>query len=86
MGENRLGALAKRSITSHPRKAAAAFGLLAESRVESGGAGNYDAAIRLIRRRGEACADPTDQAAFVADLRRRHKARRTLIQRLQTLP
>lgn len=85
VGEHRLGALAERTIASHPKEASAAFGLLAERRVQSGGAENYDAAIRLIRRRGQACAVPADQAAFVADLRLRHKAKRTFIQRLESL-
>jgi uncharacterized Zn finger protein len=85
VGENRLTLLAERSIASHPQRAATAFAFLAESRVKSGGAENYDAAVRLIRRRGEACANPADQAAFIADMRLRHKAKRTFIQRLQTL-
>ena len=85
VGEHRLGELAERSVGSHPDKAAAAFALLAERRIRIGGPENYDAAIRLIRRRGEARADVAGQAAFIADLRLRHKAKRTFIQRLQAL-
>ena len=85
VGEHRLRALADRTVESHPRLAAVAYEFLAESRIALGGAGNYDEAIALIRRRALACGDDIDQAAYVEGLRTRHKAKRTFAQRLQAL-
>ncbi|HEY3694484.1 hypothetical protein [Phenylobacterium sp.] len=50
-----------------------------------GGAGNYDEAVQCIRRRGEACGDAVAQAAYVAALATRHKAKRTFVQKLAGL-
>jgi uncharacterized Zn finger protein len=85
VGEHRLRALADRTVESHPRLAAVTYQVLAESRIALGGAGNYDEAITLIRRRALACGDGADQAAYVEGLNARHKAKRTFIQRLQGL-
>jgi uncharacterized Zn finger protein len=85
VGEGRLGALADRSIASHSDLAARTYQFLAESRISLGGAGNYDEAITLIRRRALARGDDADQAAYVEDLKTRHKAKRTFVQRLQGL-
>jgi len=85
VGERRLHELADRSRETHPAYAARTYGFLAESRISDGGAANYDAAVALIRLRDETCRDPADQAAYVADIRSRHKAKRTLIQRLNAL-
>jgi len=81
----RLRALAERSRATHPALAAQAFERLAEESILLGGAANYDAAVRLIRLRGEACGDPADQGAYLAALRLRHKAKRTLMPRLDAL-
>jgi uncharacterized Zn finger protein len=85
VGEHRLRALADRTVESHPRLAAVTYQFLAESRIALGGAGNYDEAVALIRRRALACGDDADQAAYVEGLRTRHKAKRTFVQRLQAL-
>lgn len=85
VGEYRLRALADQTVESHPRLAAGAYQFLAENRIALGGAGNYDEAVALIRRRAFACGDDADQAAYVEALRTRHKAKRTFVQRLQAL-
>jgi uncharacterized protein DUF6880/SWIM zinc finger len=85
VGEHRLMALAERTIESHGALAAAAYQSAAESRIAAGGSQAYDEAVALVRRRGLACNDAADQAAYVDDLRTRHKAKRTFIQRLQVL-
>jgi len=85
VGERRLRTLADRSRGSHRTYAARTYGFLAESRIADGGAANYDLAVILIRLRGETCGDPAEQAAYVADIRLRHKAKRTFIQRLNGL-
>jgi uncharacterized Zn finger protein len=85
VGERRLGELADRSVDSHPHLATRTYQFLAESCIALGGAGNYDQAVALIRRRGLACGDAADQAAYLDGLRTLHKAKRTFIQRLQAL-
>ena len=83
VGEARLEALANATVTSHPRRAAAAFERLIEARLKDGGGANYDRAIALINRR--ASVAPDSQADYRADLAARHKAKRTFIARLATL-
>ncbi|WP_271065976.1 DUF6880 family protein [Caulobacter sp. NIBR1757] len=83
IGDMRLEALAEASAASHPERATAAYEKLIESRVRTGGAPSYDAAIRLIQRR--AITGRESQAAYLADLAVRHKARRTFIPRLEAL-
>ena len=81
----RLKALADASHQTHRQQARTAYERLAESSVRLGNAGAYDAAIKLTRLRGQVCDDPAAQAAYIADLAKRHKAKRTFIQRLEGL-
>uniref|UniRef100_B0SY81 Zinc finger SWIM domain protein n=1 Tax=Caulobacter sp. (strain K31) TaxID=366602 RepID=B0SY81_CAUSK len=81
----RLKALADASHQTHRLKAQAAYERLAESSVRLANVGAYDTAIKLIRLRGQVCDDPASQAAYIADLATRHKAKRTFIQRLEGL-
>jgi len=81
----RLKALAEASHQTHRSQALAAYERLAESSVGLGNAGAYDTAIKFIRLRGQLCDDPASQAAYIADLAMRHKAKRTFIQRLDAL-
>lgn len=83
--EWRLRALADASHQTHRQEAQAVYERLAESQVRLTNAGAYDTAIKLIRLRGQVCDDPASQAAYVADLALRHKAKRTFIQRLEGL-
>jgi uncharacterized Zn finger protein len=85
LGDWRLKALADASHQTHRPEARAAYERLAESSVQLGNAGAYDTAIKFIRLRGQLCDDPASQAAYVADLALRHKAKRTFIQRLDAL-
>jgi uncharacterized Zn finger protein len=81
----RLKALADASHQTHRQEAQAVYERLAESNVRLANAGAYDTAIKLIRLRGQVCDDPASQAAYVADLALRHKAKRTFILRLEGL-
>ncbi|WP_162252360.1 SWIM zinc finger domain-containing protein [Caulobacter sp. Root655] len=85
IAEWRLRALADASHQTHRREAQAVYERLAESHVRLTNAGAYDTAIKLIRLRGQVCDDPASQAAYVADLAKRYKAKRTFIQRLDGL-
>ena len=85
VSELQLRALAEASLASHPHLAMSAYERLAERRIQLGGAGNYDEAVALIRRRALACADAAAQAAYVRELALRHKAKRTFVQRLTGL-
>ncbi|KRA61374.1 hypothetical protein ASD89_05065 [Caulobacter sp. Root656] len=85
IGDWRLKALADASHRTHRQEAQAVYERLAESNVRLGNAGAYDTAIKFIRLRGQLCDDPASQAAYVADMVLRHKAKRTFIQRLDTL-
>ncbi|TCS10090.1 DUF6880 family protein [Caulobacter sp. BK020] len=85
IGDWRLKALAEASHQTHRSQARAAYERLAESSVSLANAGAYDTAIKFIRLRGQLCDDPAAQAAYIADLALRHKAKRTFIQRLNTL-
>lgn len=85
VGERRLSALADRTIESHGQLATRTYEFLAGSCIAAGGAGNYDEAIGLIRKRALACGDEADQRAYVERLRTQYKAKRTFIQRLQAL-
>jgi uncharacterized Zn finger protein len=82
LGDMRLGQIAEASLQTHPGRALAAYRTLAEQCIGRGGAGNYDAAVGWILRRATANPDALEQAAWIADLRLRHKAKRTFIQRL----
>lgn len=86
LGDMRLGQLATATLQTHRDRALAAFRTLAEDCIRRGGAGNYDAAIGWIRRRGEAKPNAAEQAAWIEDLRLRYKAKRTFIQRLPPAP
>ena len=81
----RLRLLAEASTASHPREAVAAYERLAEILIKNGGAPAYEQAIKYIRRRGEIARDAAGYARYLADLRVRHKARRTFIPRLAGL-
>ena len=81
----RLRLLAEASAISHPREATAAYERLAETLIQTGGAPAYDQAVKYIRRRGEIARDAVGQARYLADLRLRHKAKRTFIPRLAAL-
>ena len=85
VGEHRLRSLADRTCETHRDRAVHTYEFLAESRIVAGGAGNYDDAIKLLGLRAHACADAANQAAYLDGLRLRHKAKRTFVQRLQTL-
>ena len=85
VGETGLKALADASAGTHPARAVAAYQSLVEARLKAGGAGNYDAAMDLIRRCAAVRQAPGAQAAWLLDLAARHKAKRTFIARLQTL-
>jgi len=85
LGDWRLKALADASHQTHRPEARAAYERLVESNVGLTNAGGYDTAIKLIRLRGQVCDDPASQAAYIADLASRHKAKRTFIQRLDAL-
>ena len=85
IGGERLRNLADASAESHRAEAVAAYERLAEELILAGGAPAYDAAVRHVRRRGEIARDAVGQAAYLAALRLRHKARRTLIPRLASL-
>lgn len=85
IAEWRLKALADSSHQTHRREAQTVYERLVDSHVRLTNAGAYDTAIKLIRLRGQVCDDPASQAAYVADLARRHKAKRTFIQRLDGL-
>ncbi|CAN5165808.1 SWIM zinc finger family protein [soil metagenome] len=82
--ERRLERLADLSRDSHRQRAIDAYDRLAECRIVAG-AGNYDAAVDLIRRRGLACGDAVAQAAYIEAIRLRHRAKRTLVSRLSPL-
>ena len=81
----RLRQLAEAGATSHPGEAIAAYERLAETLIRTGGAPAYDQAVKYIRRRGEIARDAAGHARYVADLRLRHKAKRTFIPRLAAL-
>jgi uncharacterized Zn finger protein len=83
--ERRLESLADLGRHSHRQRAIEVYERLTESRVSIGGAGNYDAAVDLIRRRGLACTDAAAQAAYIETMRLRHKAKRTFVSRLSPL-
>ncbi|MGR4863853.1 SWIM zinc finger family protein [Caulobacter sp. LARHSG274] len=81
----RLRDLADASHQTHRQEAQAVYERLAESQVRLANAGAYDMAIKLIRLRGQVCDDPASHAAYVEDVAKRHKAKRTFIQRLEGL-
>jgi len=83
IGEMWLERLADASATLHPGRAAAAYERLIAKRLETGGAANYDQAMSLIRRRAAVCEETF--APYLADLVRRHKAKRTFVARLASL-
>ncbi|NBU28137.1 MAG: hypothetical protein EBS42_07990 [Caulobacteraceae bacterium] len=78
-----LERLADASAALHPGRAAAAYERLIAKRLETGGAANYDQAMSLIRRRAAVCEETF--APYLADLVRRHKAKRTFVARLASL-
>jgi uncharacterized Zn finger protein len=86
LGDMRLGELATATLQTHRDRALAAFRTLAEVCIRRGGAANYDAAIGWIRRSADANPGAAEQAAWIEDLRLRHKAKRTFIQRLPPAP
>lgn len=81
----RLEGLANASADSHQGEAVAAYEQLAEDCIRMGGAPSYDAAVRHVMRRGEIVRDAANQAAYVAALSARHKAKRTLVPKLAAL-
>jgi tetratricopeptide (TPR) repeat protein len=85
VGVMRLEQLADASAASHCRQAAMAYERLIEGRLKMGGAGNYDAAMSLIKRRIATAPGKATQAAYLDDLAARHKAKRTFIARLDAL-
>ena len=80
-----LDELAEASEHSHPAKALKTYADRVERMVRLGGTVNYELACGMIgrmRRVREALGETAQHAAYLEDLRSRHKAKRSLIKRL----
>ncbi|MFB9262324.1 SWIM zinc finger domain-containing protein [Bradyrhizobium erythrophlei] len=85
--EGLMEELARASESDHPDEALKAYAQLVERRVRTGGQANYEAAYGMIERmRGlrERLDESTQHAAYLADLKDRHKARRNFIKLLMS--
>ena len=81
-GEHLLEQLAEASEQSHPAEALKVYADGVERRVRLGGQINYDNAYRTIermRRIREDLGEAVQHAAFLADLKSRHKAKRNFM-------
>jgi uncharacterized Zn finger protein len=80
-----LEELAGASEQSHPAEALKVYADRVERMVRLGGPGNYEFACRVIermRRLHEGCGEAKQHAAYLDDLRSRHKAKRNFIKLL----
>jgi uncharacterized Zn finger protein len=73
--------LARASEASHPREALAVYARRVEKLAELGGNPNYAGAVELVARMAR-LRDAAEQAAYVADLKARHRAKRNLMKLL----
>lgn len=83
--EHLLEQLAEASEVSHPAEALKVYADRVERRVTLGGHGNYEYAYRIIgrmRRLREGLGEATQHAAYLGDLRSRHKAKRNFMKLL----
>ena len=74
--------LAQASERTHPQDALAIYQTRVEELADHGGNENYDA-VRALLDRMAALRDSDEQAAYVADLKARHKRKRNLMKRLE---
>ena len=73
--------LARASEASHCREAVAVYTARVEALAQTGGDGNYAAAVELVARLSALRPAP-EQAAWLAGLRERHARKRNLMKRL----
>jgi uncharacterized Zn finger protein len=81
-----LESLAKASEKTHPPEALAAYALRVDRLVSLGGQRNYENACRFIARMQairKRLGQNADQTAYLADLKRRHKAKRNFMKLIQ---
>jgi uncharacterized Zn finger protein len=73
--------LARASEATHPREALEVYAARVEELANAGGAA-YEEAVQLVARMAE-LRDAAEQAAYVADLKERHRRKRNLMKLLQ---